>query len=421
MLSTLRHSRLFSNSAIYLLSNIARAAVPFALLPILTRYLTPAEYGTVAMFQILVAALAAVIGVSVHGAANRKFFDPDVSQHELAQYIGSCMQILVVTTLLGLAVAIAFQQPLSIWLGLEPTWIAWAVLVAAASFLINLRLGQWQVRGAATRYGAMQILSSLSNMLIAVLLVTVLLRGAAGSIEAQTWTLSVFAVLAIYLLAKDKLLAFSWRPDYLREALNFGLPLVPHIVGLFLLNAADRLVIKTQLGLTEAGIYMVALQITMAMSIVFDAINKAYVPWLYERLARNNEEEKKQIVRWTYAFFGATLAIAAFAFWAGPYAIRLLTGHEYHEAGQLIGWLAIGQAFAGMYLAVTNYIFYSKKTGLLALTSISSSLINLALLVVLVKFYGLIGAAWAFAIAMGFRFVLTWLVAQKRHPMPWLK
>jgi O-antigen/teichoic acid export membrane protein len=79
----------------------------------------------------------------------------------------------------------------------------------------------------------------------------------------------------------------------------------------------------------------------------------------------------------------------------------------------------LGQAFSGMYLMVTNYIFYSKKTGLLSLVTISSGLLNVVFLVVLIKLLGITGAAMAFTLAMALRFLLTWWVAQKRHPMPW--
>src|SRR5690606_41322800 len=72
-----------------------------------------------------------------------------------------------------------------------------------------------------------------------------------------------------------------------------------------------------------------------------------------------------------------------------------------------------------MYLMVTNYIFYSRRTGLLSAATITSGLINLLLLVLLIKLLGLSGAAISFTIAMGVRFLLTWWVAQKRHPMPW--
>lgn len=414
------NTNLLSNSATYLISNIVRAAIPFALLPVLTRYLSPTEYGQVAMFEIVVAALAAFTGVSVQGAANRKYYDVDVTRHDLAHYIGACMQILGFTTVITFILAYVFRKVLAAWLGLDPAWILWAVPVSAAAFIIAMRLGQWQIRSISRNYAALQVSQGAANMLIAVLLVVVFLRGAAGRIDAQIVVTLTFAAVSALLLVRDKLIAFSWRADYMRDALLFGVPLIPHVAGIFLLGAADRLVINGKLGLSDAGIYMVALQLTMAMSIVFDAINKAYVPWLFERLARNDPHDKRKIVRWTYLYFAAALAAAALAFLIGPYAVTLLAGSKFHEAGRVVGWLALGQAFGGMYLMVTNYVFYSKRTGLLSLTTITAGLINVGLLLILVKPFGLLGAAWAFAAAMAIRFIVTWLVAHKRHPMPWL-
>ncbi len=192
------------------------------------------------------------------------------------------------------------------------------------------------------------------------------------------------------------------------------------MAGAFLLTAADRLVINLNLGLADAGIYMVGLQLSMAMALLFDAINKAYVPWLFSHLARDRMEDKQRIVRLTYAYFLVALSLAGLAFVAGPYAVGLLAGKEYRQAGALIGWLALGQAFGGMYLMVTNYIFYSKRTGLLSLATVAAGVLNVLLLLVLVRSHGLLGAAWSFAAAMAFRFILTWMIANKRHPMPWL-
>lgn len=372
------------------------------------------------MFQILVAALAAVTGVNVQGAANRKFYDADTKYHDLGHYVGACLQILVATSLLVFGSIFLWRQSLAAWLGLKVPWVLWAVAVSAAGFLINLRLGQWQVRGHAIKYGLLQVSQSSANMLLSSIFVVALLQGAAGRIIAQISVLPLFAALAAYLLAKDRLLAMSWRPQYVREALLFGIPLIPHVLGLFLLSAADRLMINARLGLGQAGIYMVALQLTMVMTIVFDAINKSYIPWLFERLGRDQPQEKRQIVRWTYAYFGVALTAAGLAFVIGPYAVGLIAGDQYREAGKVIGWLALGQAFGGMYLMVTNYIFYSRRTGMLSFATISSGLLNVVLLIVFVKRFGLVGAAWAFAIAMAVRFVLTWAIAQKRHPMPWL-
>jgi O-antigen/teichoic acid export membrane protein len=99
--------------------------------------------------------------------------------------------------------------------------------------------------------------------------------------------------------------------------------------------------------------------------------------------------------------------------------VTIVAGEEYARAGEVFGWLALGHGFQGMYHMVSSYIFFSKKTGVLSIASISSGILNLILLVVLVRVLGSEGASIAFAISMGIRFLLTWYIAHKQHSMPW--
>jgi len=416
-----RSGGLVSGSFTYVAANVVAAAVPFALLPVLTRYMAPAEYGQVAMFQTFISGLAAFTGLSVDGAAAVKYYDKGLGHDEIGHFVGACLQILLATTALVLALAFVSRFWLASWLGLTAGWVVGAVVVSGTGFVIQLRLAQWQVRAKALNYGATQILQALTGAALTLVLVVGLRRGAEGRLEAQSLTSAAFAMISIYLLSRDELLRLSWRPDYLREALRFGVPLVPHVAGIFLLNSVDRLVINAKLGLAQAGLYMVGVQLTMAMSIVFLAINNAYVPWLFQRLKRDQVAEKRQIVRWTYVYFGAVLGLSALAFLLGPIVVKVIAPQRYRAAGQIVGWLALAQAFGGMYLMVTNYIFYSKRTGWLALSTIVSGLLNLALLYVFIPSLGLVGAAMAVAGAAAFRFALTWAVAQRRHPMPWFE
>lgn len=417
----LKANSFIGGTSIYLASNILNGIIPFILLPILTRYLAPSEYGEVAMFQTLLGALGAFTGSVFVGAAGRKYYDSNLNREELAEFIGSCIQLIVIFSTLVFIILFIFQNQLSEWLSLKPTYIMFAVITAACTAIVRVRLGQWQVQKLALKFGMLQISQSLLNMLLSLSFVVVMLKGAEGRINAQIITASIFLCISLFLLNKDHLLkVFVWRKDYIQEALKFGVPLIPHIAGGFLLMTVDRFVINREIGLAEAGIYMVAIQLTAAISIVFDAINKAYVPWLYEKLKENDYQQKVKIVKFTYAWFGLILIGAYLSFYIGPYIVVLVAGEQYAKAGEVIGWLILGQGFQGMYHMVSSYIFFSKKTGLLSIASISSGILNLTLLVVLVRVLGLEGASIAFAISMGIRFLLAWYIANKQHPMPWL-
>ena len=283
-----------------------------------------------------------------------------------------------------------------------------------------MRLGQWQIRSQAKWFGILQVSSSLVNMLLSLLFVIVLTQGAQGRIDAQVITGILAAIVAVIWLYKDKLLQIKiWKPQQIKEALSFGIPLIPHHVGFFLISAVDRFVINQNFGLSEAGIYMVAVQLSSAMAIVFDAINKAYVPWLFERLKRDEYEEKKQIVIYTYLFFITALLTAGLVFIIGPFFISLIIGDKYIEAGKIIGLLCLGQAFGGMYLMVTNYLFFVRKTGFLAMVTIGVGGINFMLLYFLVPVFGLKGAAFSFLLAKIIQFLFTWLLSIKFIKMPW--
>ena len=136
-------SGLVSGSATYLFSNILKAAIPLGLLPVLTRYLSTEQYGEVAIFQTLMAVLIAVTGLSVHSAANRKYFDRDNDQKTMQHYVAACLQILVVSTSAVGLVVYFFRHELSSYLALSTSWFPLAVLGSSASFVILLRLGQW--------------------------------------------------------------------------------------------------------------------------------------------------------------------------------------------------------------------------------------------------------------------------------------
>ncbi|HHF2884612.1 oligosaccharide flippase family protein [Vibrio diabolicus] len=408
------------NTYVYLFSNILNAAIPFILLPILTRYLSPGEYGQIAMFQTMLTGIGAFIGLNTVGAANRKFYDDNLIPNETRMFNGSCLQILIFTLFIATVAVMVTEGFLANFLSIPSEWLYLALLVSSCTFLINFRLGQWQVRKSAKKYGLLQVGNSVLNMSLTLILIVFYTEGAKGRVDALLYAGVMSASIAIFLLYKDKLVSLrDINKGHIKEALNFGMPLVPHVFGAFLLTAADRFVINDKLGLSDAGIYMVAVQVSMALTIVFDAINKAYVPWLFERLKRNDETEKLLIVKNTYIYFVCVLSLATLSFLIGPVIITLVVGDEYQAAGSIIGWLCLGQVFGGMYLMVTNYIFYAKKTGRLSLVTIGSGLLNLFTMLVLVNYLGVEGAAISFASSKMIQFLLTWWLASKSTPMPW--
>lgn len=417
----LKQSTLVTGAGTYLFANLVNAVIPFLLLPVLTRYLEPSEYGEVAVFHVWVALVGALCGLSVHGAASRKYYDYDEPDKYMGEFITSCLLLLVASTTLVLVVVAPLSQWLSEMLGLSRTWLFIGIPFAFCNFLMQIRLGQWQVRKQPKNYGAFQVMRGVTDMTLSLLLVVSLVLGVTGRLSGFTLAAVIFGILAVLLLYRDNLIVKAWRPDLMREALQFGVPLIPHIVGVFLLLTVDRAIISARLGTDAAGYYMVAVQLAMVVNLVLQSVNRAYVPWLFERLKRDIPMEKRFIVKLTYCYNVSLLGCAAIGFiWAGDVLVWV-AGETYSPAGEIVAWLILAQAVRGMYFMVTNYIFYAKRTGLVARITIVTGLLNVVLLFVFMDWFGLKGAAWAMCISITCQWIATWWTAHKIVPMPWLR
>ena len=412
-------SSFIKSSSIYVLSSIVSAAIPFILLPILTRYLNPVEYGQIAMFTIFTTALAALIGLSVQGAANRRFFEEKTTEFELARFNGNCFFILLLSTCFSVFFLLLLGPYLAGYLGIPLTWIYLGVLSVFFSFILNIRLGQWQIRGKAKSYGALQIANAVVVLVFSLLFVVLLKLGPSGRIYGIVITSLIIGALSYFTLRKEKLVLFKYSREDINYALSFGVPLIPHVLGGFLLLSVDRLVINKELGLEMTGIYMVALNLGGALNIVFTSINKAYVPWLFGQLKQGSSNNKLSIVKKTYGYFIVLIFMALLSFLIAPPLLKLIVGERFHQAAEVLPIIITGQIFLGMYFMVTNYIFYIKKTKYLAYVTITSGAINIALLLILVPIYGIVGAALAFLIANFWQFSCTWAVSAKLYKMPW--
>lgn len=410
---------LTSSALIYTFANALNAAIPFFLLPVLTRALTPAEYGTIAMFGVVVSLLAAFTGLSVHGAVGIRYFEQD--KFDLPTYVATCLMILGISTTAVLAAVSLTSAWLEEFTKLPGIWLLIAVLVSGAQFVIQIRLTLWQSAGQPWKYGTLQIAQSALNAGLSLWLVLGLKLSWEGRLSGQVLATFVFLLIAIWSLRIAKLVKFPASREYTRNALQFGLPLIPHTLGGVMIAMVDRFMISNMLDVSKTGIYTVALQFGMILGLLTDSFNRAFAPWLFERLKRKNSQLERGIVRYTYLHFVVVFSLAILMGVFAPQALAFLAGEKFHQASDAVIYIALGFAFGGMYYMVTNYVFFVGRTGSLAVITFLSGILNVVTTYVLIKVNGVVGAAQGFMISQAALFLGTWWLSHNVHPMPWRK
>ncbi|MBV6493602.1 MAG: hypothetical protein LDLANPLL_01625 [Turneriella sp.] len=401
----------------FLISSVINASIPFLLLPVLTRILTPEDYGTIAMFSIFLSLVSAFVGLSVHGAINVNYFK--LTELEFSEYIASCLILLFISAAIVFIVVSIVGPFVDTIMGIPYKWMLVAVGVSFFQFLVNIQLTIWMVKGSAFRYGSFQISQTVVNIVFSLFLILSMGMFWEGRLIGQSTAIIFFGILAVYLLKQKNLIRkpTQFKHD-IKDALKFGLPLIPHTLGGFAVYSVDRMVIANLLDVYAVGIYTVGAQLGQAMNLLSDSFNKVYSPWLMENLSKE-DLDKKTVVRNSYLAMLFLLGSGLIWGLLATFALPLLVGKKFDSAKDIILLMCIAASFTGLYYIVTNYIFYTKKTKFLSALTFVSGVINIPLTYFMVKGYGIRGAAYSFLIVQVITFLATWYLSAKVYRMPW--
>lgn len=417
MIKKIIKSSLIHTAGVYAATRIINSAIPFLLMPILTRYMSPRDYGIVSMFGVLVSFMGPFTGLTIHGAVTRQYYERE--KVHMPTYITNCLLILLVSSALTSLIFFILSQPIS-KLSSFPESCMWMVIaVSIAGFINSIVLILWQVQLKPYAFGKYQITQTIFNVGLSLWLVVGLGMAWQGRIQAQLFTAVIFACIGLIVLKKDGWLNFKINKTYIRNALQFGVPLIPHTLGAVIMTMTDRFFITNMVGLSATGLYSVGYSISSIIGITENSFNQAYVPWLFERLKRNDDGVKKKIVKVTYLYFFVIIVLALAIALIAPWFLSFFVGKKFWGSHVFVLWIALGYAFNGMYKMVVNYIFYIQKTYILAWVTFVSALLNIFFNYIFIKLNGAVGAAQAACLTFFISFILTWILSSRVYKMPW--
>ena len=398
--------------------NIINAAVPFLLLPILTAYLSPSDYGLLSLIQLLMIVSLPIVLMNTQGLLIIEYSKFSFEKFQ------TLFSLIVLISIIGFiflellfflfkSYIIDFFHIPGNYIYIIPFFVFLQVIPTIIPIL-------FQAMKNPVSFGKYKLSLTITNVLLSLLFVIIFTWGWEGRLLGIVVAFFVFFMIGIVLIYRMDLFKFTLDKELLKTVLAYGLPLVPHsIAGTFLLMS-DRVFLANMLGDNAVGIYSVAFQIASAVSIIMLSVNQAWSPNLYEQLNNNpTMEEKKNIVLQTYKIMGGMMFITIMFIIISPLLFDIFIDKTYQEGKDLTVVIAIAFMFQGFYYLIANYILYSKKTYILSSITLSSVLIVFILDYFCIKNFGIIGAAYAMLLVWITFFFVTWTVANKIYKMPW--
>ena len=407
--------------SIYTLVSFLSAGVGFLLMPYLSHFLKPKEYGILAMVNSLVTILIPFVGLTAAGIIKVEYYEQK-NKAEFASLFSSVQVLPVLPFIFVCVLSWALAIPIANFFEIPADkyyWIPLSCILAFFSIYYETLISYNVTEQKPIVFAIFALSRLFIEVGLTVLFITRLGYGWEGRLYSWLIATAVMFVISILYFKKKQLLTFNISKKYLRAALGFGLPLILHVVGKFIINQSDRIFIAKMISIEEAGIYNIGYQVGTIMLLIVSVVGNSIQPFFYERLASQTKEAKLEIVKMSYGIIVSFILMLLMITIATPTLFSLIDD-SYTKGTKYVFWVGLSYFFWGVYLLFSGYIFFTKKTKFLGYLAIFNVLLNAGLNYLLIKNYGAIGAAWATCISFFVVALLTAIEANKRVKLPWI-
>jgi O-antigen/teichoic acid export membrane protein len=409
--------RLLRAGAAYQLADAVSKVVALALLPVYTRHLTRADYGTAELLLTTIILVSIVLRLGLGEALVRLHYldaNPERRRRLARTATGT---LFLATTVIASAAAVAAEPISQALLGTgRPDVIRAAALGLWAFTNLELAYALLRVEERARAF----VTASLANVALTVLLTVYLVviedQGALGLLLGN-YIASAVVLVGLWWAERD---AFGLRPGGIERAqlgpmLRFGLPTVPAEVSVFALFFVDRLWLYRFESAGEAGLY--ALSVKLAGVVVFTvrAFQYAWPPLAYS--IADDAEASRVYARITTYYVLFTGVVVAGLVLLGRWLVRLLAAPEFFGAHEALPWVSLGWALYGLFLVLVAMAGRARVTVRNAPAALCGLTVNIALLAILVPPLGIAGAGLALAGAYVVMLVVMWALTRNLFPV----
>jgi O-antigen/teichoic acid export membrane protein len=411
--------RLLKGSIIYGLGDLLIKSGSFLLIPIYTRYLSPADYGILSSVSMFSVVMSSLLILSLNGAIVKFHFEMNGTEEQQTLYgslflfnLAWATIVIVGVNLIGgiclnnLFKSVRFDPYLRIG-----TWIVFFTSISA------LPLAVLQVQQKPGQYRVFTTASFILTTALILYLLVIQKKGTIGYLYGQAISGLCMAIIYIYFMSKN--VRIENMIKYVKPALLYSLPLVVYTIGGWVTDVSSRYFVERYASLSALGIYSLSYQYAMIVGMIFGAINMAWIPLFFET-DKNQEAAATEI----YAYYSLIL-IAVFLLitliiivWAKE-VFLILVSPAFYPAVELTPILVFSVLQGTVFWTIlANPLFLKKKTKHLAWLTLVSGVLCITLNLALTPRWGVWGAAYATLISSIILNVLVFIISIKIYTVP---
>lgn len=407
------------NTAYYTGMPFIRNGLAFITLPLLTSYLTPADYGIVGLVTI-VSSFGAFFFCGVGAACNRYYFKYKDSMEELNLFFSTAAIFVVAGAGLYASVLFLVHPYLNTFLFRDRVSYAWLLIGFLQVFLNYLAMMNqyvFQNRHEGRRWFVNE--SVFTGVYVTLSLFLVLALG----FRFEALLLAGLAAEILRLLFSYLPLRDLYSPRFSRamvsEALAYSWPQVPAGIIGFSYSYLDRLIMSRAQGIPQVGILDMSARVSSTVKMMLDGVNGVFSPKTVELLKEGTREAAEALADIGLKVLATVLCAALAVILFSKELVLLLIKGDFANVIYVVPLYIYSHVFGALGVLAYWLIYYHReKTWLqipiLTVGLVAGTFFNL----LLIPKYGLMGAAAAMFITSGIVHTVQFYIGLKCTPIP---
>ena len=421
--------KLAGQTAIYGLSSIVGRLLNYLLVPLYTyKFADASDYGVVSELYAWVAFLVVLLTFGMETAYFRFRKETDDEK----EVFKSGFFTLFIVNITFLIFIFLFNQPIAnaMLFSEHPEYIVLLSLIVVIDGVSALPLARLRAEEKALKFAGINFSAIIVNIALNLFFLLVLFDPANPEKGVFYILLAnlISSALKPLVLIKD-FLGISFRPDWrlVKGMLVYALPLVVAGFAGIINETLDRILLKHLLITTDpsglmyaeaqVGIYSACYKLAMLVTIIIQAFRYAAEPFFF---AQQKNENKNQIYVKVMNYFIGFLCLVFLGVTMNIDILKHFIQNEiYWEGLGVVPILLVANIFLGIYYNQSIWYKLSNKTKFGALISITGAILTIVLNILFIPKYGYWASAWATLAVYGFQMILSYILGQKHHPIPY--
>lgn len=380
----------FKHGLVYGAANLVSGLGSILLVPIYTHSLQPDAYGVVDYVTVVQSLVQVCAGLEITQGIARFYAATEDERTRRAYASTGLLFLLSSLATICVVLYLAAGWFGSSWLGLDRA--SGLLELALASVYMRILFyalqGQlrWELR--SDLYAIASLIAVTITISLSAYLLLVNDAALAGVFVASSIGYGMGCAFCVFSLRRTYRLMFE--ASKLREMLRFSLPLTASTLALFAAAYGDRILLRSQLGFHELGIYGIAARFAAVVTLAINGFQLGAAPLIYRHYDDPTAPATLAQLMRIFMVVGSVVVVGLAAF--SIEAVALLTTPEYREAWRVIPLLSLSILMGSLYTFVPG-LTVRNLTGRFALVNITSAAITLGLVAALLRAFGMLGAA----------------------------